>query len=100
MKTILRIEANEIEKVESMTFYNHIMWKIKSRNGYGFTHMREVYDDVSDYPDYTFGAITNNGKEDIFMPFASGEGDPVPVDKIGYGGVWIDVVMFNDISTF
>ena len=89
MQTYFKFEANEIEKVESLSRYNHLVWRLKKRNDFGITHFVEKYDDVNDCPTYEFGAMDDEG----FTVLASGEGDPVPEDKIGCGGVWTEVCL-------
>ncbi len=87
MKVTLKVEANEMEHVKSMSCYNNIMWRLKKTNDFGITHISERYDDVSDYPEYYLGHVPNGD----FCSFTIGEGDPVPEDKIGTGGVWINI---------
>jgi len=91
MQTHIKIEANEIEKVEGRSFYNHIWWKLKKTNWLGITHLEEKYDDVIENPVYTLGTMN----DDKFTFIAYGEGDPVPEEKIGCGGVWIDIDLIS-----
>lgn len=87
MEVYFKFEANEIEKVDSLSYYNYSMWRLKRQNGFGISHFIEKYDDVCDSPTYEFGIMDDGG----FTCYASGEGDPVPEDKIGCGGVWTEV---------
>lgn len=84
------IEANEIEQVDELSSYNNIVWKL-ARPTLGLTHFKEVYDDVSEYPVYHFGIIENNR----FKSILQGDGDPIPLDKIGVGGVWVEITILN-----
>jgi len=96
MKIKLEFEANEIEKVSRLTYYNNVMWKFIRHNELGLTHFKEIYDDVSDYPRYEF-YIMNDGK---FKYIAGGDGDPIPVESLGFGGVWISVDIHYPESLF
>ena len=83
MRVYLEVEASEIEKVPDLTYYNNIMWKFTKHNKLGITHFVEKYDDVNDYPFYELGTLVDG----TFECLATGEGDPIPVDKLGFGGV-------------
>lgn len=91
MRTVFEIEAREIERVDYLTTYNHIMWKFKVPQKNGITHFYEDYDDVGLEPSYRFGAFINGYLETYFC----GEGEAVPAEKIGYGGVWFRVHVFD-----
>jgi hypothetical protein len=95
MQVYFKFEANEIEQDRELSYYNNAIWKFTKHNCLGFTHVRENYDDVSSWPDYDFG-VYEDGK---FVCLASGEGNPIPTDRIGTGGVWIEVYIVRpDLS--
>jgi hypothetical protein len=87
MEVQFRIEANEIEHAPELSVYNNRYWKFTKHNPLGFTHFKEKYDDVSNYPEYFFGVVID-GK---FVSQAYGVGDPIPEDRLGFGGVWTEV---------
>lgn len=91
----LSFPYNNLKADEESTYYNHIMWEVTRRNQLGITHIREVYDDVCDYPNYELGQLSD-GK---FYCKLTGEGEPVNENKIGYGGVYlkIDLHYTNDL---
>lgn len=89
MQVVLKIEANEIVAVNELSYYNHAVYRLKKTNPYGVTHLVEIYDDVCDYPDYELGTL-EDGKLKITM---GGEGDPVPTEDLGCGGVWISITL-------
>ena len=87
MQMLLKIEANEIDFVPELTYYNNVHWKLK-KPFMGFTHFVEKYDDVYDTPDYLFGNI----KDGEFVELLRGEGARGIDDiYVGFGGVWFDV---------
>ena len=90
MRVYFEVEANEIEKVPELTYYNNIMWKFTKHNKLGITHFVEKYDDVNDYPFYELGTLVDG----TFECLATGEGDPIPKDKIGFGGVFTQILMY------
>lgn len=91
MKVKLEIEMNEIEEVISMCVYNNIMWRFTKPNKLRLTHFREIYDDVNDWPMYHFGIIEN----DKFMCLATGEGDQINDEKLGFGGCFVSINIYD-----
>lgn len=91
MQLIIKVEANEIRKVDEMTYYNHIVWELTRHDKMGITHIKEIYDDVSDYPRYELGIVLD-GK---FKTLLAGEGDPMPVKDLGFGGVWTEIGIYT-----
>jgi hypothetical protein len=89
MRVYFEVEANEIEKVATATYYNNIMWKFTKPNKLGITYLKEHYDDVNDWPSYELGVLVD-GK---FKCLGTGEGDPIPEDKIGFGGVFTQIMI-------
>lgn len=86
MRVQLLVQYNEIERDSLHSTYNHICWKLNNPK-FGLEYLVEVYDDVSDFPDYKLGII-RGGK---FVHMASGEGDPIDEGYLGFGGVWLKV---------
>jgi hypothetical protein len=83
MNVHFEVWTTEITLNKEMTFYNHLWWSMKS-NRYGITHFIEKYDDVCEHTaSYEF---FRDGEM-----LCSGEGDPIPQDKIGTGGVSVMV---------
>lgn len=73
----------EIAMNKEKTCYNHLHWDMRP-NRFGITHLKEIYDDVCEHTaSYKF----YKGDEML----CSGEGDPIPDDKIGFGGVSVMV---------
>lgn len=86
MEVVLRIEYRDILKKEETSYYNHLLWKIKE-NKIGFTHIREIYDDVSDYPEYELGVL----EEGKFKYILGGQGDPIDKNYLGFGGKYLEI---------
>ena len=91
MNIYFEFEANEIEPVATMSHYNYAMWRMIRANKLGVTHFAEVYDDVSDTPAYELGVVVDGS----FVSLLYGEGDPVPEGRIGCGGVFTKIQLFN-----
>lgn len=88
MEVCMRIEANEIEQVKELTYYNNVMWKFIRPNRLGITHFNEKFDDICEnYVRYEFG-ILEEGK---FKYMFDGEGKCIPEKEIGCGGIWTEV---------
>lgn len=94
MELVIRFEANELVKNEAHTYYNHIHWDVKPNN-LKISRLIEVYDDVSEHPSYEMFRL----KDSELQLIAYGEGDPVPKDRIGYGGVFFEVTIFGQNLT-
>jgi len=90
MRVYFEVEANEIEKVPELTYYNNIMWKFTKPNKLGITHFVEHYDDVNDWPSYNLGVLVAGE----FKCLGTGEGKPIPEDKIGFGGVFTQIMVY------
>ena len=90
MKVLLQVESNEIEYVKELSSYNNLIWKFKTPKT-GFTHMREIYDDVSEWPSTSLGKIIEGG----FWIKYSGESDGVDADKIGCGGHFTNIHLYE-----
>jgi hypothetical protein len=86
MNVIFELQTRELEEVKDLSYYNHIVHKVKSSK-FCFTHIKEVCDDVNDYPSYQFGII----KDEKFCCLFGGEGDPVPEGKESTGGVYVKI---------
>lgn len=86
MQVIFEVEMSDVVLNKEKTVYNHIHWEFK-KNKCGITHLKEIYDDVSEEPEYEF----YKGNE----LFAYGIGGPMLEDKQGCGGVFISVWIYN-----
>lgn len=81
MRVVFEIEMSDVVKNDEKTIYNKIHWDFKKNNIFGITHLKEIYDDVSEEPEYEFYTGANL--------FAYGYGEPMVEDKQGYGGVFV-----------
>ena len=86
MQVIFKFETRELREVADLSYYNHITHEVK-HSKYCFTHIKEVYDDVSDCPSYQFGTI----KDGKFNCSFGGEGEPIPDGKENTGGVYVKI---------
>lgn len=83
MKIHFEVLTTEITLNREMTVYNRLWWDMKP-NRFGITHLTEKYDDVCEHTaSYEF---FRNGEM-----LCSGEGDPIPEEYIGVGGVSVMV---------
>ena len=89
MELIIKIAMNEIEAVPEHTVYNHICYKFTRRTLFGITHVIEKYDDVNDNPDYEFCKLVDGR----FVYIASGYGDPIDTNLIGFSGAYREVTL-------
>ena len=87
MDIVLKVATRELESGKEMSTYNHLCYKFKTANDFKFTHLYEVYDDVSESPDYRLGHL----KEGKFVCVETGYGDSIPDDKFSCGGVYIEI---------
>ena len=86
MQVMLRFETRELKEIKELSYYNHIIHELKNSK-FCFTHIKEVYDDVNDWPSYAFGVIENGEFKCLF----GGEGEPVPEGKESMGGVHVEI---------
>ena len=86
MRVIFELETRELREIKDLSYYNHVVHEVKNSK-FCFTHIKEVYDDVSDFPSYEFGLVENN----LFNCLFGGEGEPVPAGKESMGGVHIQI---------
>jgi hypothetical protein len=90
MQTILRIATTEIIPCPELSHYNFLVYKFRTANSYGVTHLVEIYDDLNGDPDFDLGSYRDhkfNGK-------MRGIGDPIPQDKFSCGGVYFNVELY------
>ena len=95
MEMVLRFETRGLEIINYKTFYNSVCHKLKTPY-LGITHIYEKYDDVSQQPMYDLGFFVG----DKFSVVAVGEGDGVPEDCQGIGGVWVEINIFSPNQFF
>tara|TARA_R110000751_G_scaffold85323_2_gene170365 strand:- start:184 stop:483 length:300 start_codon:yes stop_codon:yes gene_type:complete len=86
MRVIFEFETRELREIKDLSCYNYIVHEVKDSK-FCFTHIREVYDDVRDFPSYQFGLVENK----LFISLFGGEGEPVPEGKENMGGVHIQI---------
>jgi len=84
-EVIIKFETRELELIKNLTYYNHVIHKVKGSK-FCFDHIKEIYDDVSDSPMYEYGVV-EDGK---FKCLFSGEGDPIPEGQESTGGVYVN----------
>ena len=90
MITILKIDTTEIILCLEHTFYNHLVYKFLKPNRYNATHIIEVYDDVSEEPQYSFVKLVDLNFDFIMNGF----GEPVPRGKYPIVGASFNVELY------
>lgn len=87
MRVVFEVEMCDVVKNSEKTVYNNIHWDF-NKNNFGITHLKEIYDDVSEEPFYEFYKGENL--------FTYGVGEPMVEDKQGYGGVFVSIWICNE----